>query len=228
MNTQDVNNRFTGISDEELIILVQQKVKRKNVIHLNDYFNNPEIDPYFEEIYNRYRRRIEYYCTRFIFDRDVIPDIFHDIFIKVILNIAKFKKKNSFKAWIYAIAHNTCANYIRNNKNLALSLLNRRLSAENEKSNELIDLFCSPEPGVENKIINREINEAVEYAVAKLPVQLINVFLLKSKANLTFDEIARIEKKSSRNIKTLYQNALQFIKNELSNKNLSLQDMKEI
>ena len=75
--------KLNSLTDEELVKELQKRIKKRRVVKLGEYFSNPEIDKYFHEIYRRFKRPIEYYCSKFIFDKDVLSDIFHEIFIKI-------------------------------------------------------------------------------------------------------------------------------------------------
>lgn len=214
------------LNDEELIEELQKKLRKSGVIELEKYFDNPEIDLFFKEIYERYRSRIEAYCSRFIYDRDQLSDIYHDIFIKIYLNIHRYRYTRSFKAWIYKIAHNSCINYVRKHKRSDLAILNKPLQGKLGDDKEIIDLYESKLEAIEESVIKEELRESIDEAVNKLPYQNLNIYLLRTKGGLTFDEISKIEKVTSRSVKTLFKNALIFIKEELDKKNFKLTDIR--
>ena len=215
-------NGLDQLSDEKLIAELQKRLKRKPVIELKDYFANPDIDKYFEEIYNRHKKRIEYFCSKFVHDKDLLPDLFHDIFIKLYLNIHRYKPTKSFMAWMYRIAHNNCINYVQKNQNKELAVLNKKIGDANQT--EAIELLDSEEKSILNIIIKEDMQGEIEKAIQKLPYEYINVYLLKVKAGLTFEEASGILKMSSRSLKTIYHNCLQFIKQELKSKNYQIGD----
>ncbi|MBL8994990.1 MAG: sigma-70 family RNA polymerase sigma factor [Spirochaetia bacterium] len=216
---------IAGLTDEDLVQKIQEVLNEKKE-KLKGYLKNPEVDVYFEEVYKRYQKKLEYYCSKFIFDRDVLADLFHDIFIKIYLNIHRYHYSKSFKAWIYKIAHNSCINYVRKSKHQDLTLLNKKIQLKENQVKEFIEICESGEQNIEEKLINQELQEAIDQAVAKLPYQYVNVYFLKTAAQLTFEEIAKIEKVSSRSVKTIYHNALFFIKEQLAKEHFALGDRK--
>ncbi|HMA99357.1 MAG TPA: RNA polymerase sigma factor [Spirochaetota bacterium] len=217
---------LSQLKDEELIKNLKKRLQKKNVIQLNEYFSDPGTDAYFQEIYNRYKQPLEYYCSRFIHDPEMKSDLFHDIFIKIYLNIHKYHYNKSFKAWVYRIAHNSCINYKRKGRDKEKFILNKKVGTpDGNKDTELIDLFANPDTDLEQKMINREIKDIIDNAVRELPYDYANVFLLKSEGGLTFEEIARILKISSRSVKSFYKNAAIFIKEKLVNNNINLNDI---
>lgn len=210
------------LSDEEIVGILQNLLKKyKNLFSLNDFFSHPDIDRYFKIIYGRYRQRIEAYCSKFIFESETLSDIYHDIFIKIYLNIHKFKKKKSFKAWIYSIARNSCLNYLRNHKYRELPVLNKK----NQNNDEFVQILKSADPHLEQKMHTKQIREFINDAVTKLPYPNRNVYILKTEENLTFHEISHIENISLRNAKSLFHNALTFIKNYLTERGVNYQDL---
>ncbi len=55
-------------------------------------------------------------CMRYANDTNEAQDILHDGFIKVFLNLKKFKNKGSLEGWIRRIIINNAIDYIRNKK----------------------------------------------------------------------------------------------------------------
>ena len=61
----------------------------------------------FEYVINLYQNNIHRYVRYMLHnDRDV-DDIVQEIFVKVYLNIKKYKANTNFEAWLYKIAYNT-------------------------------------------------------------------------------------------------------------------------
>jgi len=73
-------------------------------------------DEYVEELYKRYSNKIYRKCLTFVKDVSLAEDLTHDIFIKALLNISKFKKKSKFSTWIYSITYNYCIDYLRKSR----------------------------------------------------------------------------------------------------------------
>lgn len=73
-------------------------------------------DEYVEELYKRYSTKIYRKCLTFVKDVSLAEDLTHDIFIKALLNISKFKKKSKFSTWIYSITYNYCIDYLRKSR----------------------------------------------------------------------------------------------------------------
>lgn len=86
-----------NLTDEELISLY---------LHTNN-------DPYFELLYQRYRRKVIGRCLHFVGDLAEAEDITHDIFIRLLDSLHRFKGVSRFSTWLYRITHNHCQDVIR-------------------------------------------------------------------------------------------------------------------
>lgn len=218
---------LSTLSDEDLVrdlqgLLKAQKGPRPKTPATAE---NPLIHQMFEEIYRRYQKKIEYYCSRFIYDRDSLTDNFHDIFLKIYLNLDSYHYTKSFKAWIYKIAHNSCINYVRKTRHQDITTLNAPTGAADPSAREFIETYETGEIDISDRIVHQELKDLIEKTVDQLPFQNRNVFMLKTVAKLTFEEIAKIEKVSSRSVKTLYHNALVFLKEHLDAQGYSIGDL---
>ena len=218
--------QLASLSDEKLVALIKIHLKRKNIIELNEYFSDPNIDPYLEEIYNRYEVSMKAYCRKFTRDSDAIMDLFHDIFILIYLNLHRFKHKGSFKSWVYRIAHNACVNHVRKSKHKELFILNKSISQKESDHLEMIDFIQGEERDIESKLIDKEVSKILEKAIRQMPYDYINIFSLKFNARLTFEEVADILKISPRSVKSMYRNALEYIKQELKAAHFNIEDIK--
>jgi RNA polymerase sigma-70 factor, ECF subfamily len=71
----------------------------------------------FEQLYDRYARKLTAFCSRLVQSRELAEDLVHEVFIKVIEQPASFNLQLKFSTWVYTIAHNLCLNNIRNQQN---------------------------------------------------------------------------------------------------------------
>ncbi len=62
----------------------------------------------FEEIYDRYARKVFGKCLSFTRDRNEAEDYTHDILVKVYMHLSSFRKSARFSTWLYAITYNHC------------------------------------------------------------------------------------------------------------------------
>lgn len=71
---------------------------------------------YFDELYGRYSNKVFAKCISLLKDRALAEDATQEIFMKILLNISKFKGASKFSTWLYSITYNFCIDYIRKQK----------------------------------------------------------------------------------------------------------------
>lgn len=69
----------------------------------------------FDLLYKKYAPTMLGICMRYCKGRDEAEDILHEGFIKVFLNISKFRGEGSFEGWIKRIMINTSLSYYHTN-----------------------------------------------------------------------------------------------------------------
>lgn len=97
-----------------------------------------------ETLYQRYSVKIYRKCLTFVKDSLLAEDLTHDIFIKILLNLAKFKHKSKFSTWIYSITYNYCIDFLRKDKKNKFSTLSDndsvQLAADDSQDSELKEI----------------------------------------------------------------------------------------
>jgi len=70
----------------------------------------------FDILYDRYSKKVFVKCNSLLRNQVKAEDAMQEIFIKVLLNLAKFNKKAKFSTWLYSITYNYCIDSIRKGK----------------------------------------------------------------------------------------------------------------
>jgi RNA polymerase sigma-70 factor (ECF subfamily) len=91
-----MNEATSGMTDEQLALLIQQGDKEK-----------------FGLLMERYEQKLVRYGRRFLSSKDNIDDVVQEVFIKTYQNMKSFDTDQKFSSWVYRIAHNTFVNAIR-------------------------------------------------------------------------------------------------------------------
>jgi len=66
-----------------------------------------------EEIVNRYQKMVFSIAYKFVNDYDNAKECVQEIFINVFNNLKSFKKKSSFKTWLYRVSINTSITFYK-------------------------------------------------------------------------------------------------------------------
>jgi len=132
-----------------------------------------------EEIYEHYKRPLFNLAYRTISDRLAAEDLLQDIFVKVFSHLREVNRDETFVAWMYRIAINTCYSYLRSRRSRdarAVSLS----EVEGKKEEAVYD-------GHEESLAG-----PLDDAVRTLPEKLRSVFVLHDVQGHTHEEIGRM------------------------------------
>ncbi|TDX84858.1 RNA polymerase sigma factor [Epilithonimonas xixisoli] len=123
-----------------------------------------------------------------LMDEDLANDIFQDTFIKIIVTLkeGRYKEENKFILWAKRIAHNLIIDHFRlQSKNIKIS----ETSYENEEFS-IFDIIKEPESNIEDRLIDKQINDDLLRMLVMLPENQQEVIKLRFFDGLSFKEIA--------------------------------------
>ena len=78
----------------------------------------------FKKLVTEYKERLYWHIRKIVLDHDDAHDVVQNTFIKIHLNINKFRENSSLFTWMYRIATNESLNFI-NSKAAKMGLLNQ-------------------------------------------------------------------------------------------------------
>ena len=142
----------------------------------------------FELLVSKYQRRLTRLLFRFIKDEHEVNDVAQEAFIKAYRALPNFRGDSAFYTWLYRIAINTAKNFLVVNGRRPV--IQGSLATD---EGELLDLteqmpdYRTPE----TDLLNREIIQTVDAAVAGLPEELRQAITLREMEGLSYEEIAQ-------------------------------------
>ncbi len=138
----------------------------------------------FDVLYDRYRLPLYAYLNRLLPGASAqVDDVFQQTWIRAIDRLGAYRHEEKFSAWLMRIAHNFAIDHFRAEKRRGESSMDDGLEAT---------LPDSPTDSPWRTLDSQELGEAIEQAVAELPPDLREVFLLR-REDVPFREIARIQ-----------------------------------
>ena len=143
----------------------------------------------FELLVSKYQRRLTRLLARFVKDEHEVNDVTQEALIKAYRAFPNFRGESAFYTWLYRIGINTAKNFLATNgKKMVISA-----DVANEEG-EMFDLSdqLADDHTPEAEMMNREILQTVEAAVARLPEDLRRAITLREMEGLSDDEIAQI------------------------------------
>ncbi len=157
-------------------------------------------DSAFEELYNRYARRLQgFFFRRLGSDGDLAADFMHDTFLRLYAARERFRPGQSFRAWLYTIAYNLCKNHYRNQFLLVADM------PEN----------VPDEADVETELETAMLHDALREVLGRLPQPYALLFSLHYEEELTIPQIAKITSLPEGTVKSRLHKTMNIIKQQL-------------
>lgn len=154
----------------------------------NDYLNGKK--EAFELLYNKYKKRIEYFIYNIVKDYQKAEDLTQETFIYIIQN--KIRENGSFKYYIYLIAKSKALNYINVEKRRN-EIKEEYLFNDNEQiEKDILEIITKEET-------KKEILEAIE----KLDERYKNAVYLVNIEGISYKETSQILGETLQNTKNL-------------------------
>lgn len=162
----------------------------------------------FELIVLRYKDAIFNFIYHFVADYHRAEDISQETFLRVLINVERYKSKNSFKTWLYRIASNLCKNELRNRgRRRMLSLDDPDVDIGSFSRSR----YASPDTAYERE----EMRVLVRNAVSSLPADQRMAIIMREYQYLSYEEIAAALNCSLGAVKSKIYRARQNIKQAL-------------
>lgn len=132
----------------------------------------------FAVLYQQYVGELYHYVYLFVKCKEDSEEIVQEIFVKIWNRREKLNEVSSFKSYIYKAAKNLLLDEIRKSAVKAKAL--QILKTDSEESFEKAD----------DRIIYNEHYQIAEQAISNLPEKRRQIFLMRTREELSLDEIA--------------------------------------
>ena len=144
----------------------------------------------FDELVDRYQRRLLNFVYRTIGDRERAEDLVQEVFVRVHRHLARFDQTKKFSTWAYTIASNLAKNELRNRSRNPLVLF--QTFKKNWEADHRPLQFEDPANRPDDLYRQRHLRELVDWSVAQLPEHHRVVFVLRELEGKSYEEIADI------------------------------------
>ncbi|MCG8422930.1 MAG: RNA polymerase sigma factor [Proteobacteria bacterium] len=168
----------------------------------------------FEILLERHRKPIYNFIFRFVGSRDVAEDLLQETFLRVIKGAANYQRKAKFTTWLYTIARNLCVDQSRRKKHRKAASLDQPMT-KSEDSGTLMDVIPGKEMPSDRKAVSRQLHQTIHRALAALPGEQREVFLMREFLNMPFKQIAEIVGIPENTVKSRMRYALEKLRLEL-------------
>ena len=139
----------------------------------------------FENLYARHRSALYRYLVRQSRDVETAHDLFQEVWSRVIVNRARYEPRAKFRTFLFTLAHNCFIDHCRRMKS--------RPAGMGIDDADAADLLPSdPESLPEAELERNETSLRYRAALARLPQEQRDVYLLHEESDLSLEEIARV------------------------------------
>ena len=144
-----------------------------------------------EEIVQKYHRRIYNICYRFAGSSNDAEDLTQEVFIKMYRTLNTYDlDRGAFMTWVTTITRNLLVDHFRKTKNERLTDSLDATAPEHEDAMPLSERIPDQGPAPDAGVQSRETGEAVHQALQKLSPELREAVILRDLQDLDYREIA--------------------------------------
>jgi RNA polymerase sigma-70 factor, ECF subfamily len=171
----------------------------------------------FTRLVRRHQTPLFNYALRQLGAHAVAEEVVQDAFVRVVQNGMEFKHEARFTTWVYTNVRNLCMDQLRRRalrRHPSLDASPAAHAGEEERPT-LLDQTADTRASVERGATGTELKERLTRAVAALPEEQREVFLLRELANLPFKEIALVTGAPENTVKSRMRYALERLQQAL-------------
>ena len=140
----------------------------------------------FETLYQRHEQRLWRYFFRNTGDAALADDLSQDLWFSVVESAASYEVRSKFTTWLFTMAHHRLVDHWRRRRP-GLSL-----GGDSEESQRLAEsLFAASGFEPDHRLDRRLLAQLLLDALAQLPVEQRECFLLQVEADMTVADIAQ-------------------------------------
>ena len=148
-----------------------------------------------EELVQRYHRRIYNICYRFAGSPDDAEDLTQDVFIKMYRTLSSYDlERGAFLTWVTTITRNLLVDHFRKTKQERVTDSLDAAPSEHEDALPLSDRLADAGPTPDSQAQSQQVGEAVHHALQKLSPDLREAVILRDLQDLDYKEIATVLK----------------------------------
>jgi len=140
----------------------------------------------FSKIVDAYQARIYGFVKRMVRSDEEALDISQEVFIRAFQAVDRFDGRSGLRTWLFRIAHNLCVDRARRNER-SPSVVSLEPTEGDEGPRDVADERWNPE----RAILQDELREVVDAALASMSEKLRTVLLLHDREDMGYEEISR-------------------------------------
>jgi RNA polymerase sigma-70 factor, ECF subfamily len=170
----------------------------------------------FEKLLARHKKAVFNFCLRMVGDKSAAEDALQEVFLKVVKSAKSWERQAKFTTWLYTIARNHCIDALRKASYRKTASLDQSLNGSEDDGATLGDRVrdeegISPDRGAESG----RLRPKLEKALASLPEEQREVFVMREYAGMPFKDIASVVGVPENTVKSRMRYALEHLRTHL-------------
>jgi RNA polymerase sigma-70 factor, ECF subfamily len=172
----------------------------------------------FDQLVARHQRPLWSFLRRYVGDPATAEDLLQEAFLRVVRGAQEWKGEAKFSTWLYTIARNLCTDQARRAVHRrALSLDGPGAGgSEDSPGTPLGERVAAKDQGADRSMMDRQLATGIDRAVAALPPEQREVFLMREVSDMPFAEIAQAVGASEPTVKSRMRYALEKLRQALA------------
>lgn len=148
-----------------------------------------------EEIVQKYHRRIYNLCYRFAGSSDDAQDLTQEVFIRMYRTLSSYDvERGAFMTWVTTLTRNLLVDHFRKSKQDRMTNSLDATSSDHKDAIPIGERIPDEGPAPDSGVQSRETREAVHQALQKLSPELREAVILRDLQDMDYREIATVLK----------------------------------
>ncbi len=167
----------------------------------------------YEILIRRNNQRLYRAIRSYIYIESDVEDVMQEAYIKAFQNLKQFRKEAAFSTWLIRIGINEALKRIKEKRRMTFA---QAWKNNTEEKNPIVKIPDTMNLNPENKAIQHETHELLEYAIQKLPEKYRVVFMLKEVEGMSNAEISKSINITESNAKVRLHRAKEMLKETIN------------
>ena len=165
----------------------------------------------------RHHAPVYRFCLRALRSPEAAADAAQEVFLRVVKHAPSWERKAKFTTWLYTMARNWCIDEARKGRFRRTESLNEPAvkGGDGDSGEERQDRVATELPQPDRVADNTKLRGVLDKAIAELPDEQREVFLLREQGGLQFKDIAELTGTGENTVKSRMRYALQFLQKRL-------------
>jgi len=169
----------------------------------------------FDDLFRKHYPEIYRLCFRMVRNKEDAEELTNDTFVKAYLNMHKFNpQKSSFRVWLFKIAYDQCIDFLRKKKRRKKlpTISIEEPCSKGEEAETYGETLVSDQPSPDMEFLRKEIWTLFEDCLEEPTEEERTAFVLYHLEGFTYEEIARILRKSLTTARNRIKSAIEKLK----------------